>query len=107
MIRHLFKAIAFEEIDGGVLRIDHKADTANLFRDARYPVNGVEKQMLSYAFMLMLLGCCQPPNPKYGNLDWQPFSVLRREVGVNQFSQANRVKAKHFCACPGGCHHKG
>ena len=88
MVRHLLEAVAFVEINRGWFRIDHDADTANLLRDARHPVNGVEEHVLPNAFPLMLFGRCQSPRAEHGNLGWQAFPVLSRKVGVNQFSQS-------------------
>ena len=68
MVFHLLKAISVIEIDCGVLRIDHEANTANLFCDARHSVNGVKEQVLPDAFAPMLHSCCQPPKTKHGNL---------------------------------------
>lgn len=53
MVRHLLKTIALIEIDCGVLRIDDKANTANLTGNTSRSVNGVKDQELSNAFPLM------------------------------------------------------
>lgn len=53
MVRHLLKTIALIEIDCGRLRINDKANTANLTRDASRSVNGVKEHELSNTFSLM------------------------------------------------------
>jgi hypothetical protein len=44
MVRHLLKAIALIKIDCGVLRIDDKANTANLTGNTSRSVNGIKEQ---------------------------------------------------------------
>jgi hypothetical protein len=107
MVCHLLKAVAFVELDCGLLRIDHQADTANLVRNARHPVDGVEEHVLPNTLPLMPFGRCQSPQPEHGKLGRQALPILCREVSVHQLSQTDSVETKHFRTGLTGYRHKG
>ena len=100
MVRHLLETIALIELDCGVFRINDKANTTNLTGNTRRSVNGIKEHELSNTLSLMTQCSCQSPKTKHGNLVRQPFSVLRRQIGIHQLSKANRVEAEYFDACP-------